>query len=57
MATFHVSEESPNSGFVSQIPDVDMWHMEMNPSCLFDLAHIKGIFFGKERGLAYQVQS
>ena len=30
------------------IPDVDMWRMERNPSCLVDLAHIKGMFFGKK---------
>ena len=33
------------------IPDVDIWRMERNPSCLVDLAHIKGIFFGK-KGMA-----
>ena len=50
MATFHVSEESPYSGFVSKIPDVDMWHMEKSPRCLFDLAHIKGMFLKKGAG-------
>ena len=32
------------------ILDVDMWRMERSPSCLVDLAHIKGMFWKKRDG-------
>ena len=43
----HVRRELLQMGSIL-IPDVDMWRMERSPSCLVDLAHIKGMFFGKK---------
>ena len=45
MDTFYVSEDNPNNGSLPYFPNFDMWHKKRNPSCPFDLAHIKGIIF------------